>query len=120
MQGAENVLIEQGVMGAIIILLVGAVVALWLYGQKKDRMAAETISQQSKLLRDQFIESLDDLRRRNDALTAIVEETIKEELELAKADAERSREFHTTLTILTDVIKEVNNERPGPNNASES
>jgi len=85
----QNVLLEQGVMGAIILILLGAVSVLWIQARR------------------QYNESLEDLRGRNDALTRIVQSTIKEELELAKADAKRSREFHTTLTLLTGVIREI-------------
>jgi len=116
MSGAEGVLIEQGVMGAVIVLLVGGIVALWIYNVKQAVAAREALITQQCQMREQWQESLNDLRCRNDALTKIVEEAIKEELEHAKDEVARSRELHTTLTILTDVIREVNNERTGSDN----
>ena len=98
----QDVLLEQGVMGAIILLLVAGIVAQWFQSRK------------------QYNETLEDLRGRNDSLTSIVKNTIKEELELAKADAKRSREFHTTLTLLTGVIREMGDsyERSGPDHSN--
>lgn len=93
MQGAESVLLEQGVMGAIIVLLLAAIVALWVQNRKQTNAVQE------------------DMCARNDALTNIIKDTIKQELDLASKYAEQSREFHTVLTLLTGFIKELEQER---------
>lgn len=93
MQGAENILLEQGVMGAIIVLLLAAVVALWLQNQRRVNEARE------------------DMCARNDALTRIMEDTIKRELELGTKQTERSQELNTTLTLLISLIKEMEEKR---------
>lgn len=93
MQGAEGVLLEQGVLGAIIVLLTLAVAALWYQNQKQAK------------------DVLEDLCDRNDALTRIIENAINKELDLASDYAEQSREFHTTLTLLSGFIREIEEER---------
>jgi hypothetical protein len=100
MQGAENVLLEQGVMGAFIVILMAAIAVLWVQYHK-----------QGKELRKQSAAREADLCSRNDALTSIIENTIRQELELASKHAEQSREMHTTLTLLASYLKETEKER---------
>lgn len=94
MQGVEGVLLQYGAIGAIAVALAAAVVVLWRHNQQLNNTIVE------------------DLRQRDDAWMVIVKGTLEEELELGRQNAQMTREIHTTLTLLTKVIKELFDERP--------
>jgi len=98
--------LEQGALGAIIVLLVAALVALWIQYQKKE-----------KEFKAQTENIIEDICGRNTALTDIIRDAIQQELKLANQYAEHSREFHTTLTLLTGFIKELESERGQQDNS---
>jgi len=100
MQGAENVLLEQGVMGVFIIILMAAIGVLWAQYRK-----------QGKELQERSDAVMADMCARNDALTSIIENTIERELDLTSKHVEQSREMHTTLTLLAGYLKETEEER---------